>query len=352
MTSVWLGLGWFLYLQEHLIRISPDFASFEQGGYSAFANFITYTFGSMLGGLLVSAMEFFWFEGKFRGKSLGYVILIKTALIIFGYLIITTALSFAYNQILYEQLNPFDKRVLQNVAEYFFSSYYFANTMMWFFLIALTVVFIEITTVFGPGVLFRFIAGKYRIPRTEERIFMFVDLVGSTSIAEQLGAKQFFRFVQDFVWDVTQVINQYRGEIYKYVGDEIIITWPKARASQNVDALHCFFEMQNRIRMLSESYQKKFQRVPEFRAGLHLGPAMVGELGIIKKEIAYSGDTLNTTARIQAQCKNHRVDIAISEALNKNVELTHSGLAVKSLGEVELSGKIEKMNLFTVGYDV
>jgi adenylate cyclase len=35
------------------------------------------------------------------------------------------------------------------------------------------------------------------------------------------------------------------------------------------------------------------------RAGLHCGPVVIGEMGSLKKEIVFLGDTVNTTARIQ-----------------------------------------------------
>ena len=42
--------------------------------------------------------------------------------------------------------------------------------------------------------------------------------------------------------------------------------------------------------------------VPEFKAGFHVGFATVGEIGVLKKIIAFSGDVLNTTSRIQSNC--------------------------------------------------
>ena len=41
----------------------------------------------------------------------------------------------------------------------------------------------------GQGVLFNFVAGRYRRPRVEERVLLFIDMESSTAIAERLGAR-------------------------------------------------------------------------------------------------------------------------------------------------------------------
>ena len=80
----------------------------------------------------------------------------------------------------------------------------------------------------GQGVLFNFVAGRYRRPRVEERVLLFIDMESSTVIAERLGETGFLDFLNRFVADVTESIVAQRGAIHKYVGDEIIVTWPLA----------------------------------------------------------------------------------------------------------------------------
>ena len=52
------------------------------------------------------------------------------------------------------------------------------------------------------------------------------------------------------------------------------------------------------IQRKSRYFKNKYGIVPEFRVGIHLGEVTVGEIGVIKKDLAMSGDTMNTTARI------------------------------------------------------
>ena len=85
-----------------------------------------------------------------------------------------------------------------------------------------------VNTLLGQDVLFNFVAGRYRRPRVEDRVLLFIDMESSTVIAERLGEASFLDFLNRFVADVTESIVAQRGTIHKYVGDEIIVTWPLA----------------------------------------------------------------------------------------------------------------------------
>ena len=54
----------------------------------------------------------------------------------------------------------------------------------------------SVNELLGPGVLFAFAAGRYRRPRREERVLLYLDLCGSTALAERLGEAAFPRSAQ------------------------------------------------------------------------------------------------------------------------------------------------------------
>ena len=74
-----------------------------------------------------------------------------------------------------------------------------------------------VNNLLGEGVLFNFVAGRYRRPRIEERVLLFIDMVSSTAIAEALGETGFLDFLNRFVADVTVPIVMQLGTIHKYV---------------------------------------------------------------------------------------------------------------------------------------
>ncbi|WP_228249474.1 hypothetical protein [Zunongwangia profunda] len=76
----------------------------------------------------------------------------------------------------------------------------------------------------SPGFTMPLILGKYRFPREENRLFIFLDLKGSTHLAEELGHLKYSSFIQESIMEVNQVAKKFKAHIYQYVGDEIVIT--------------------------------------------------------------------------------------------------------------------------------
>ena len=85
---------------------------------------------------------------------------------------------------------------------------------------------------------------------------------------------------------------------------------------------------------------------PRFTAGVNMGPVVVTKVGRHKKEIAYHGDTLNTAARIQGQCKASEQDLLISGELRD--ALGGDEVGYLPLGEMALRGKGEPTLVFAV----
>ncbi|MCH8330175.1 MAG: hypothetical protein IH946_02165 [Bacteroidetes bacterium] len=86
--------------------------------------------------------------------------------------------------------------------------------------------------------------------------------------------------------------------------------------------------------------------IPEFKAGLHYGIVTAGEIGIIKRDITFSGDVLNTTARIQTKCNEHNVRILSSNELLNELELNNYRQI--KIGSISLKGKEQAVELSTV----
>lgn len=84
----------------------------------------------------------------------------------------------------------------------------------------------EINQMLGQRVLRNFVTGAYHHPREEDRMFLFIDLVGSTGIAERLGPLRFHGLLDMFFRGLGNAVLEHKGEIHKYVGDEVIISWP------------------------------------------------------------------------------------------------------------------------------
>lgn len=205
----------------------------------------------------------------------------------------------------------------------------------------------EMSDNIGQGVLKNFFTGKYHHPMKEVRIFMFLDMKSSTTIAENLGHVRYFEMLREYYSDFSESIVQYSGEIYQYVGDEIVVSWKLKNGLHNNNCIQCFYAMKKALKAQTEKYIKKFDLVPTFKAGFHLGEVTTGEIGVIKKDIIFTGDVLNTTARIQGLCNNFKVDLIISGDLIKKLDLD-SESRIESLGKNKLRGRRENVELFTI----
>ncbi len=217
---------------------------------------------------------------------------------------------------------------------------------IWLIVVALTIITLLVNDKYGPGVFRKFLLGRYFEPRREERIFMFLDLRSSTTIAEQLGEERYFSFLREVFQYATPAILKHDGEIYQYVGDEIVISWEMEKGIKDANCLMSYFDIQEQLNIRKQYFLENYGTHPVFKAGVHQGYVMAGEIGVVKREIAFSGDVLNTTARIQSKCNEFGVDLLFSNELLQRLSPGH--LKPKELGNIELRGKQERVKLFTL----
>ncbi len=199
----------------------------------------------------------------------------------------------------------------------------------------------------GERVLWNLLLGKYHRPRVESRIFMFLDMKNSTTHAETLGHIRFSSLIQDCIKDLTSAILQHQVEVYQYVGDEAVLTWKIHEGLENANCLNAYYTFCNSLNARRIYYEKKYGLMPFFKAGVHIGAVSVSEVGIIKREIAYHSDVLNTAARIQGMCNEFEAELLVSKELHKG--LNHkNGFGFESIGGVALKGKLHPVDIYKV----
>jgi len=216
------------------------------------------------------------------------------------------------------------------------------------FVAALVVNFVgQVNALLGRGVLVSLILGRYHRPREEVRAFLLIDLRGSTQIAERLGNLRYHAFLGRFISDVSASVLRYRGEVYRYVGDEVIITWTAAEGLRSAACIRAVFAISDTLEAAGSAYEADFGVVPGFWAGLHLGPVVTGEIGTIKHEIAFLGDTLNVASRIQQAGKELERQFLASAAVISALDVPDD-IASESLGPIELRGVEDSVELFAI----
>ncbi len=207
----------------------------------------------------------------------------------------------------------------------------------------------QVTLMLGEGNLTKMVRGKFYTPREEERIFMFLDLQSSTTLAERLGHVKYSMLIQDCFNDLGVAVEQNHAEIYQYVGDEAVLTWPLKEGLRKQNCIWAYYNFSELLKKKRGYYQKKYNCLPFFKAGLHSGIVTVTEVGKYKKEIAYHGDTINTAARIQGQCNFLKSEVLLSEDLKNSLGTVNFSFSEK--GQVSLKGKKTAITIFSVTTD-
>jgi adenylate cyclase len=213
-------------------------------------------------------------------------------------------------------------------------------------LLALTFL-LEVRRKVGPGNLWALLTGRYHRPREEDRVFLFLDLKGSTSIAERLGHARYSQFIRHCYHDLTEAILLFRAQVYQFVGDEVVLTWPAGSVDAEKHSLETFFAFQERLNERRSWYEEAFGVAPEFRGGVEEGLVTATEVGDIKREIAFHGDALNIAARLLDLCREYQQPVLISG----RIQLAVAGdprLATELHGEITLRGKTAPVAVYGV----
>lgn len=345
LTLGWLVIGFLMTVYDHLVihtqntlGPSPDY-SFT---FSLAMNLGSAVIGAMLGGSFL----IFYINERYQNRSYAFSLLAVSISFIFVILIIITVLALV--AVPMRTGKPLSDPVsIEALKTFLMDSSRAKNVMVWAFVVAFTQLLLQINNKFGHGAFAHIIRGKYHTPKEEKRIFMFLDLNNSTTIAEQLGDEKYHALLKDFFSDITNPILESNGEIYQYVGDEVIVAWKHEDGIRDNQCIQCFFDIKTHILSMKEKYLKRYGLVPSFKAGIHCGKVVAGEVGVIKRDITYSGDVLNTTSRILTMCKEFNAEILTSADVIAQLSLTNR-YATKQLGSIKLRGKVKEVLLSTL----
>ncbi|CAN7588559.1 adenylate/guanylate cyclase domain-containing protein [Variovorax sp. LjRoot84] len=199
----------------------------------------------------------------------------------------------------------------------------------------------------GEQTLRDIVLGRYHRPRTEERFFLFVDIVGSTPLAERIGPDAVHRFLGEVFRLASDLIDDHLGEVYQYVGDEIVITWAVAEGREGARPVACYFAIEQALARAAPEFEREFGAVPRLRAALHGGPVITGEVGGSRRAIVYHGDVVNTTSRIEQATRDLERQFLVSgDALERLEDL--EGCALEDLGLQQLRGRAAAMQVYAV----
>ena len=344
------ALIWFLLAQVFLISDYAAAGSFADVPESAIVLTPTVYVFAILAvttlGLLVGAIELFFLNRRLADRSLGAKLLLKTGfyiLLLGGVMMVTFPVAAALEM----GTGLLDSRVWERLGGFLWSKTSLATAVQLGTSLVASLFYAEISEHMGAGVLWSFLLGRYHTPREERRVFLFSDMKASTRITEELGHGPYFELLRAYYDAFADAIVDHGGAVYQYIGDEIVVSWPESVGLANGNCIRCVRQMKHDLEARWPDFEERFGVRPEFKAGLQVGAVTTGEIGALKKEIVFTGDVLNQTARIQGLCGERGEDVLVGGDLRD--ALGEDGpWRFESLGEQSLRGRGETVEIFAL----
>lgn len=343
---IWLSFGLvYVFLEVGLLGSLTEYPS--TGNKYDFRNSLIFTsLGCFLTGLLQGWFEVVWLRKRFANKPLWKKLFFKSLFYLSFVMLFLCSLTLVTNAQRFDK-GIFDPLVIDSLWQFMRKFAFWSIIIYAGVILDVALFYSEVGQYLGNGMIYNYFFGKYHRPKQESRIFMFLDMRSSTTIAEKIGHKKYFNLLKAYYADMTDSIIETSGQIYQYVGDEIVVSWSKNDGVYENNCIQCFSKISSAIAKKEDSYVARFGLVPEFKAGYHIGEVTTGEIGIIKKDIIYTGDVLNTTARIQAECNTFDAKVLISGDLLNELQ-KEDPISFTRIGELTLRGKRQNIQLHRV----
>jgi len=292
--------------------------------------------------LIMAYLLLYQLKHLVRNLPLWLSLLIKVIILVAAAFFLNYILHFTYIWLIEKE--PLTTELGHHYYKIFQSSLFVSQMFRWFITFLITILIIEVNDKYSPGVFLDILAGRYLTPKNEKRTIMFIDLVDSTTIAEHLGHKKYFRFIRDFIYFISIALLENDGQIYQYVGDEVVVSWIVKKRNANRKCLQGLLDCKRLLQRNKNYFKKQYGIIPEFRAGIHTGEVTIGEIGVIKKDLAMSGDVMNTAARLRSATSELDQKVIISKEFATQTNLKN--WQTIPLGLVDLKGKESAMELF------
>ncbi len=181
-----------------------------------------------------------------------------------------------------------------------------------------------------------------RLPEVSEQHLtaLFVDIQGSTELAERLGAAAFSQLLSRYYTDMTQIIFDHGGLMHQYMGDGLIAIFGMFGIAEGERrAVQAGLDMLQRQKNVEAGGEHVVIGV-----GVNSGPIMAGYLEIQDRiEFSVLGDTVNVCQRLEAMARPDRLLIG---------PITYQAVVgqftIRPVGPLEVKGRTRPVDTYEV----
>jgi adenylate cyclase len=190
----------------------------------------------------------------------------------------------------------------------------------------------------------------HRIGQERYLVSMFVDMRGSTRLAEHRLPFDTVFIVNRFLGAVSQAVIECGGQPNQFVGDGELVLFGLATGPQTAcrQALRAAAMIAANVDELNQFLSHDLREPIRFGIGIHGGEVIIGDIGYRDHMVFTAlGDAVNVAARLQDMTKN----LACEAILSEEVRIT-AGLPADSLPEqqVAIRGRAEPMTVRSVAH--
>lgn len=174
--------------------------------------------------------------------------------------------------------------------------------------------------------------------KVENIAVLFVDVRGFTTMSEMLEPTQVVHILNDYLTLIADCIIKNGGTLDKFVGDCAMAIWgaPIKCDDYVMKAVQAASDMVSGSQDLSKLLLEKYGRSVSFGIGVHVGEAVVGNMGSpMRMDYTAIGDTVNTAARLEANAPAGTIYISrdVADILGDRIKTTSLGDSIKLKGK-------------------
>lgn len=179
----------------------------------------------------------------------------------------------------------------------------------------------------------------------KEIAILFADIRSFTQLSEQKLPFDVVFLLNRYFAEMGHAVEQAGGRIDKFIGDGVMALFglDSGSAQGSREALLAARGMAERLADLNRALAQDLPQPLRIGIGIHVGPAIVGEMGYGSAvSVTAVGDSVNTASRVEALTKDFGAELVLSEAVASRAGLAFTGLARH---EIEIRGRVERLSV-------
>jgi adenylate cyclase len=209
---------------------------------------------------------------------------------------------------------------------------------------------IAVIPLLPPSVGADFVRSRHGINPGKERyvVSMFVDMRGSTRLAEDRLPFDVVFLINRFLAAASQAVTDAGGEPNQFLGDGMLALFgldvdPKTACQQAIRAAAI---VATNVEYVNHQLTSDLSKPIEFGIGIHAGEVIVGDFGFRARTVfTVLGDPVNVAARLQEMTKTLNSQVIISDQVCRTAGINVDTLA---RSEITIRGRTEPITVRTV----